>query len=41
MLAAQSVAEACTIATPDPLIRQYPVSAIWQREGNTAGLAVF
>ena len=29
MLAAQSVAEACTIATPDPLIRQYPVSTIW------------
>jgi PIN domain nuclease of toxin-antitoxin system len=29
MLAAQSVAEACVIATPDPLLRQYPVVAIW------------
>ena len=29
MLAAQSVAEACAIATPDPLLRQYPIVAIW------------
>lgn len=29
MLAAQSVAEACAIATPDPLLRQYSVVAIW------------
>ena len=29
LLMAQAVAEACTIATPDPLIRQYPVSTIW------------
>jgi hypothetical protein len=27
---AQAVAEACTIAAPDPLIRRYPVSTIWQ-----------
>jgi PIN domain nuclease of toxin-antitoxin system len=29
LLMAQAVAEACTIATPDPLIRRYPVSTIW------------
>jgi PIN domain nuclease of toxin-antitoxin system len=29
LLMAQAVAEACTIATPDPLIRGYPVSTIW------------
>ncbi len=28
LLMAQAVAEACTIATPDPLIRRYPVSTI-------------
>ena len=29
LLMAQAVAQACTIATPDPLIRRYPVSTIW------------
>jgi PIN domain nuclease of toxin-antitoxin system len=29
LLMAQAVAEACTIATPDPLIRRYPVATIW------------
>ena len=29
LLVAQAVAEGCTIATPDPLIRRYPVSTIW------------
>jgi len=29
LLMAQAVAEACTIATPDPLIRRYLVSTIW------------
>ena len=29
LLMAQAVAEGCTIATPDPLIRRYPVSTIW------------
>jgi PIN domain nuclease of toxin-antitoxin system len=29
LLVAQAVAEGCTIATPDPLIRLYPVSTIW------------
>jgi PIN domain nuclease of toxin-antitoxin system len=29
LLMAQAVADACTIATPDPLIRRYPVSTIW------------
>lgn len=29
LLVAQAVAEGCTIATPDPQIRRYPVSTIW------------
>lgn len=29
LLVAQAVAEGCTIATPDPLIRRYPVSTLW------------
>jgi len=29
MLVSQSIAEACVIATPNPLIRQYPVATIW------------
>ena len=29
LLVAQAVAEGCTIATPDPLIRRYPVATVW------------
>ena len=29
LLMAQAVAEACTIATPDPLLRRHPVSTMW------------
>jgi PIN domain nuclease of toxin-antitoxin system len=29
LLVAQAVAEGCTIATPDPLIRRYLVSTVW------------
>jgi PIN domain nuclease of toxin-antitoxin system len=29
LLVAQAVAEGCTIATPDPLIRRCPVATIW------------
>jgi PIN domain nuclease of toxin-antitoxin system len=29
MLVAQAISEGCVIATPDPLIRRYPVPIVW------------